>query len=87
VTDSREKDNFPDMKVDLKSHRNYKGLDIVLIPSMEGYRWSCEYMINKSGKTEMGGPCNSYDSRQEAESAALAKAMALIDDPNLGKAC
>ncbi len=84
MTDSQEQDTF---KVDLKINVNYKGHDITLIPSMEGFRWSCGYMVSKSGKTEMGGPCNSYDSREEAEAAALAKAKAFIDDPSLHKAC
>ena len=76
-----------DLKVDLKVTHNYKGHVITLVPGMEGHRWSCEYVIDNSGGAEFGGPCNTYDSRQEAETAALEKAKMVIDNPSQDKAC
>lgn len=68
------------------SDHTYKGHNITLIPSLEGYMWACQYVILKSGKTEMDGFAgNTYSSREEAESAALARAKTLIDESKLNK--
>lgn len=70
---------------DMSDH-SYKGHDIRLIPSLEGYMWACQYVILKSGETEMDGFAgNTYSSREEAESAALARAKTLIDESKLNK--
>jgi hypothetical protein len=67
--------------------RQYKGHTITLIPSQEGYMWACRYVILKSGKTEFDGFAdgNTYESRERAETAALAQAQALIDQANVNK--
>lgn len=70
---------------DMSDH-SYKGHNIRLILSLEGYMWACQYVILKSGKTEMDGFAgNTYASREEAESAALARAKTLIDESKLSK--
>ena len=64
----------------MRSNYSYKGRNITLIPSLEGYMWVCQYVIRKSGKTLMDGfPVDTCLSREEAESAALAQARLLID--------
>jgi hypothetical protein len=74
------------MEGHVKSHHRYKGRNVTLIPSLEGYMWACQYVIEKSGKREMDGfPGNTYSSREEAELAALAKAKILIDQCRLDK--
>lgn len=43
--------------------------------------WACQYVIRKTGKTEIDGfPSHTYFSREEAESAALARAKWVIDE-------
>jgi len=76
------------MEDDRVSDHQYKGHTITLIPSQEGYMWACRYVIVKSGKTEFDGFAggNTYESRERAESAALAQAQALIDESALNKA-
>ena len=70
----------------VRTNYNYKGRIITLIPRMEGYMWACQYLIMKSGKTEMDGfPADTYFSRVEAESAALSKAKTFIDHCKLDK--
>ena len=68
------------------NHR-YKGHTIVLIPSMEGLMWACQYVIMKANQTEIAGfpDGNTYDDREKAELAALAKAKSLIDESALNK--
>ena len=66
----------------MKIHHRYKGRNVTLIPSLEGYMWACQYVIER----EMDGfPGNTYSSREEAELAALAKAKILIDQCRLDK--
>lgn len=69
------------------SNYSYKGHTITLQPSQEGYRWACQYVIRKSGRTEMDGfpDGNAYHSREQAESAALIKAKTLIDQSSFSK--
>ena len=63
------------------SLHDYKGYRITLIPTPEGSMWTCQYVIRQPGKTEVDGlPGRTYFSRQEAESAALARAKWLIDE-------
>lgn len=70
----------------IRTNYNYKGRIITLIPRIEGYMWACQYVIMKSGKTEMDGfSGNTYFSREEAESAALSKAKTFIDQCELDK--
>jgi hypothetical protein len=68
------------------SHQ-YKGHSIELIPSMEGLMWACQYVIKKFNQTEIAGfpDGNTYDTRQDAEAAALAKAKSLIDEAAVTK--
>ena len=62
------------------SLHHYKGHQITLIPSPEGLMWDCQYVIRKTGTSEVDGvPGRTYFSREEAESAALARAKWLID--------
>jgi len=64
----------------------YKGHQINLIPSREGYMWACQYVILKSDQTEVDGFAgNTYSSREAAQSAALEKAKTLIDESKLDK--
>jgi len=60
----------------------YKGHTIELMPSAEGLMWACQYVIMKSNQTEIAGfpDGNTYDTREAAEAAALAKAKSLIDE-------
>jgi hypothetical protein len=54
---------------------------------MEGLMWACQYVIMKADQTEIAGfpDGNTYDDRQQAELAALAKAKSLIDESALNK--
>jgi hypothetical protein len=53
---------------------------------MEGYMWACQYVISRSGRSEMdGSPATTYFSREEAELAALLMAKAYIDQCRLDK--
>ena len=65
----------------------YRGHTIQLIPSAEGLMWACQYVIRKFNRTEIAGfpDGNTYDTREEAEAAALAKAKSLIDESALSK--
>lgn len=69
------------------SQHAYKGHTIELNLSQEGYMWVCQYVILKSDRTTIDGfpDGDTYDSREKAESAALAKAKALIDESILNK--
>ena len=66
-------------------HHHYKGHTIELIPSAEGLMWACQYVIMKFNHTEIAGfpDGNTYDTREEAEAAALSKAMSMIDESAL----
>ena len=67
------------------SRHDYKGHQITLIPSPEGSLWACQYVIRATGRTEVDGfPGRTYFSREEAESAALARAKWCIDDAHHG---
>lgn len=69
-----------------KSNYHYKGRIVTLIPRMEGYMWTCQYVIVKSGRTEMDGCTDkTYFSREEAEYAALSAARTFIDHCQLDK--
>ena len=64
----------------MRSNYHYGGRIITLIPRMEGYMWACQYVITKSGRTEMdGSPASTHFSREEAENAALLAARTFID--------
>jgi hypothetical protein len=70
----------------MRTNYTYKGRIITLIPRMEGYMWGCQYVIMKSGKTEIDGfPSDTYLSRAAAESAALSQAKTFIDQCKLDK--
>jgi hypothetical protein len=70
----------------MRSNYHYRGRIITLIPRMEGYMWTCQYVIMKSGKTEMdGSPADTYFSCEEAELAALAMAQRFVDQCKLDK--
>lgn len=49
--------------------------------------WTCQYVIKKDGKEQMDGfpDGETYESREQAEVAALAKAKDLIDTAQLSK--
>ena len=63
-------------------HYDYKGHAIELILSAEGLMWICQYVIMKFNQTEIAGfpDSNTYETREEAATAALVKAKALIDE-------
>lgn len=62
------------------SLHDYKGHQITLIPSPEGSMWACQYVIRTTSQPEVDGfPDGTYFSREEAESAALARAKWHID--------
>jgi hypothetical protein len=68
----------------MRSNYHYRGRIITLIPRMEGYMWACQYVITKSGRTEMdGSPDKTYFSREEAEDAALSMARKFVDQCRL----
>lgn len=70
----------------VRTNYHYKGRIITLLPRMEGYMWACQYVITKSGRTEMdGSPATTYFSREEAEYAALSMARTFIDQCQLDK--
>ena len=83
---SHQRDGCTAIHVYMSTHR-YKGHTIALIPSMEGLMWACQYVIMKADQTEIAGfpDGNTYDDRQQAELAALAKAKSLIDESALNK--
>jgi hypothetical protein len=66
---------------------HYKSHTIKLIPSAEGMMWACQYVIMKFNQTEIAGfpDGNTYDTREDAEAAALKRAKALIDESALTK--
>ena len=66
---------------------HYKGHTIELIPGAEGLMWACQYVIKKFNQTEIAGfpDGNTYDTRENAEAAALEKAQALIDESAVSK--
>jgi hypothetical protein len=66
---------------------HYKGHTIELIPSAEGLMWACQYVIKKFNQTEIAGfpDENTYDAREDAENAALAKAKSFIDESAVTK--
>ena len=69
-----------------KSNYHYRGRIVTLIPRMEGYMWTCQYLILKSGRTEMDGSTDkTYFSLEEAEFAALSAARTFIDHCQLDK--
>jgi hypothetical protein len=62
----------------------HDGHKIILKPGQQdNERWTCQFVIVKFGQTDMGKrsgyPEGSFGSRQEAETAALAAAKAVID--------
>lgn len=67
--------------------QHYKGHTIQLLPSREGLMWACQYVIMKSGQTEITGfpDGNTHAEREDAEWAALTKAKSLIDESILVK--
>ena len=69
------------------TRHHYKGHTIELIPSAEGLMWACQYVIMKDNQTEIAGfpDGNTYDTREEAAAAALAKARSMIDDCAVNK--
>jgi len=70
----------------MRTNYHYRGRIITLLPRMEGYMWTCQYVILKSGKTEIdGSPAKTYFSREEAESAAFTMAKTFIDQCQLDK--
>jgi|KBSSwiStaDraftv2_1062776.scaffolds.fasta_scaffold1945059_1 hypothetical protein len=69
----------------MHDYHDYKGYQITLIPSPEGSLWGCQYVIRATGRTEVDGfPGRTYFSREEAESAALARAKWFIDEAHDG---
>jgi len=70
----------------MRTNYHYRGRTITLLPRMEGYMWTCQYVILKAGKTEIdGSPAKTYFSREEAESAAFTMAKTFIDQCQLDK--
>jgi hypothetical protein len=69
-----------------RTNYHYRGRIITLLPRMEGYMWVCQYVISRSGRSEMdGSPAATYFSREEAELAALSMAKTFIDQCRLDK--
>ena len=66
-------------------NHQYKGHTTQLIPSAEGLMWACQYVIMKLNRTEIAGfpDGNTYDTKEEAEAAALCRAKSLIDESAL----
>ena len=70
----------------IKTNYSYKGWNITLVMTLEGYMWTCQYIIRRSGRTVMDGfPGSTYLSREEAEETALSTARGLIDQCKLDK--
>ena len=70
----------------MRINYHYRGRIITLLPRMEGYMWTCQYVILKSGKMEIdGSPAKTYFSREEAENAAFSMAKTFIDQCKLDK--
>lgn len=65
----------------------YRGHTIELILSAEGLMWACQYVITKFNQTEIAGfpDGNTYETREDAEAAALRKAQSLIDESAVSK--
>jgi hypothetical protein len=69
-----------------RSNYHYRGRIITLLPQMEGYMWACQFVIMRSGRTEMDGtPGNTYLSREAPEQAALSTVKTFIDQCKLDK--
>ena len=62
------------------SDHSYKGYVITLLPCIED-RWGCQYIIKESDriKTVASLGSQTFNSREQAESAALGKAKAFVD--------
>jgi hypothetical protein len=70
----------------VKTNYSYKGWNITLVASLEGYMWACQYVIRRSGKTVMDGfPADTYLLREHAEVAALTTARTWIDHYHLDR--
>ena len=39
----------------VKTNYSYKGWNITLVMTLEGYMWTCQYIIRRSGRTVMDG--------------------------------
>lgn len=65
---------------------SYNGYVITLIPSIEDM-WECQYVIKKSEHTKIVASLagQTYRSREQAESAALEKAKAVVDGFSLSE--
>lgn len=65
----------------------YRGYVITLVPHMIGVMWACQYVIKQSDHTTTDGFPNgeTYESREQAEAAALIRAKELIDKSDLTK--
>jgi hypothetical protein len=68
----------------IKTNYSYKGWNLVM--TLEGYMWTCQYIMRRSGRTVMDGfPGSTYLSREEAGETALSTAKGLIDQCQLDK--
>ncbi|HEU4685125.1 MAG TPA: hypothetical protein VFS39_11550 [Nitrospira sp.] len=75
-----------DRRQKMRSNYRYRGRIITLMPRLEGYMWACDYVIRRSGRTEIdGSPGTTYFSREEAEGSALFIARTFIDQCELDK--
>jgi hypothetical protein len=68
----------------MEMDEQYKGHKITVRPSqLDNGKWTGQFVIVKFGQTDMGKRSGyadgSFDSSQEAEAAALARAKALVD--------
>lgn len=65
----------------------YRGYVIILVPNMIGVMWACQYIIKQSNGTITDGfpDGETYESHEQAETAALVKAKELIDTSDLTK--
>lgn len=64
----------------VNTQHDYRGWTIELLPQIEGDMWWCRYLINKTGDSTMRGTAiDLYSCCEDAETAALEKAQALID--------
>jgi hypothetical protein len=64
----------------IKTNYSYKGWNITLVMTLEGYMWTCQYIMRRSGRTVMDGfPGSTYLSREEAGETALSTAKGVID--------
>ncbi len=69
----------------VKTNYSYKGWNITLVMTLEGYMWTCQYIIRRSGRTVMDGFQEARISRAKKRKNGFEYAKGLIDQWSAGQ--